>query len=300
MISRRRYATVASDSSNADDVSHLSWPDPPRGHRYPTPYQILSLQQRDAYTKQRFYELVKVYHPDRAGNDGQSSLPCSHPCRNITHTARLERYRLIVAAHGILSDPDKRRAYDISGAGWIGTPNTSTRDPYGRPTWGGAGSGGGAPAGPFSGWREHRDPNIWANATWEDWERFYARGDPNHPLHQEPLYLRNSYFVTVVLVLVLVGMMANVGRAETAGDKFLEARDAMHDRASKELRKVRQQSEARPKDERIQFFLRQREATMSGVGVDEVRQEKLDKLLPKPESCMGEELREELDRERGR
>lgn len=95
----------------------------------------------------------------------------------------------------------------------------------------------------------------------------------------------------MVMMLALLGSTINYGRAEANGDKFLEARDAMHDRASKELRKVRQQSESRPKEERIQYFLRQREATMLGIGIDEVRQERVAKLLPEQETCMSEDLR---------
>lgn len=100
--------------------------------------------------------------------------------------------------------------------------------------------------------------------------------------------------MTIVMVLALFGGTANYGRAEVNGEKFLEARDAMHDRAAKELRKVRQQSESRPKEERIQFFLRQREATMTGLGVEEMRQDKLSKILPQQETCMSE-----LDGEHG-
>lgn len=283
---RQGYATIASDGT--EDYSHLRWPDAPQGHRHPTPYQIFCLQQTDAYSKQRFYELVKLYHPDRSGSQPTDSsiLPTTHPCRNIPPTTKLERYRLIIAAHGILSDPEKRRAYDSFGAGWSGMPDAVTRSN----NWGRANAHGTRP-GPFSGWREHSDPDIWGNATWEDWERFYARRDPTHPSYQAPQYLRNSYFITVVMMLALLGSSANYGRAEKNGEHFLEARDAMHDRASKELRKVRQQSESRHKEERIQFFLRQREATMMGVGVEDVRRDRLAKLLPEQENCMPEDLR---------
>ncbi|KAF1352337.1 hypothetical protein BDV97DRAFT_292892 [Delphinella strobiligena] len=286
---KRRYASIANDGR---DYSHLRWPEAPNGHQHPTPYQIFSLQQSEPYSKQRFYELVKIYHPDRGSPATPPSvLPGSHPCHNIAHGTKLERYRLIVAAHGILSDPEKRRAYDSFGAGWAGAPgNGATSNPWGRP-----GTGTGTPPGPFSGWREGTDPNIWANATWEDWERFYAARDPSHPSHQAPTYIRNSYFITIVMVLALVGSTANYGRAEVNGERFLEARDAMHDRAAKDLRKVRQQSESRPKEERIQFFLRQREATMTGLGVEEVRQDKLSKILPQQETCMSE-LDEDYER----
>ena len=282
---KRDYATVANDG--ADDLSHLRWPDTPRGQRHPSPYQILASSQTEPYNKQRFYELVKLYHPDRSGSTASPlPLPGSHPCYNIPHNTKLERYRLIVAAHGILSDPGKRRAYDTFGTGWSGNVGSTSSHRHGR-----GGHASRTRPGPFSGWQEHPEPDIWANATWEDWEKFYARRDPGHPAHQVPNYFRNSHFVTIVLILAMVGSTANYERAEINGEKFLEARDAMHDRAARELRKVRQQSEARPKEERIQFFVRQREATMLGVSVEEVRQDKLDKLLPPQEPCMSEDLR---------
>lgn len=69
----------------------------------------------------------------------------------------------------------------------------------------------------------------------------------------------------------------------------------MHDRAAKELRKVRQETGARAKDERIQWFVRNREASLMGVGVEEIREEKARALLGEngggPENCMAEELR---------
>lgn len=90
--------------------------------------------------------------------------------------------------------------------------------------------------------------------------------------------------------MALIGASMNLSRAETEGDKVVAARDLVHDRASKELRRVRQMSESRPKEERIQFFLRQREAAMNGTGIESFRDEKAAKLLPEQESCLGEGL----------
>ncbi|KAJ5294806.1 hypothetical protein N7508_009627 [Penicillium antarcticum] len=38
--------------------------------------------------------------------------------QGLSKDERVERYRLIVAAHEILSDPQKRTAYDVYGIGW--------------------------------------------------------------------------------------------------------------------------------------------------------------------------------------
>ncbi|TIA03197.1 hypothetical protein D6C82_02079 [Aureobasidium pullulans] len=279
----RSYATIAGDpmsagspdpsSSHSDPSSNdMPWPKAPKGHSHPTPYQILSTTEAEPYSKRRFYELVKLYHPDSGACEKH------HHHHNVPQTLRLERYRLVVAAHTILSDPDKRKMYDGFGAGWSGVPSTVGGKP-----------GAGAPAGPFSGWRHHGDSDIWGNATWEDWERFYQRRDG--VAHQTPRYLSNGNFILCVILLAMIGASLNLSRAETEGDKVVAARDLVHDRASKELRRVRQMSENRPKEERIQFFLRQREATMHGIGVESLRDDKVAKLLPEQETCLSDELR---------
>lgn len=274
---RRCYATVADDLPK-----HLSWPDPLRGHSCPTPYQIFALKQNAPYTKARFYELVKVYHPDRQSPSHAHGIP---------HTIRIERYRLIVAAHTILSDPTKRSAYDRFGAGWNGKPEAGA-PPDSWPHQ----------PGPFTqhSWRTqaHGDPDIWHNATWEDWERFHARhrntADGVSQERNSPLYLQNTYFLSLVIILAMMGGSLNYNRAQDAGTHFIEQRDIVHDRAAKELRRVRQEVGQRAKDERIQWFLRQREATMglAGSDVETVREERIDKLLPDREICRSEDVKE--------
>ncbi|GAB7344674.1 hypothetical protein MBLNU457_3155t1 [Dothideomycetes sp. NU457] len=257
----RSYATITGDSAS-NDIPGIPWPEPPKGHTHPTPYQIFDLPRTAPYTKARFYQLVKIYHPDRS--------------TGATCTQNLERYRLIVAAHTILSDPSKRRAYDAYGAGWNGKADlhppstTHTSNP-----------------GPFSSWRTHADP-IFANATWEDWERWRHNRDGNTQSQSGPVYMSNSAFISMVLVLAAVGSSWNYNRADQAGESFLASRDAIHDRAAKELRRVRQETGLRAKEERIEYFLRNREATALGVGVQEVREERARQVLGTPRGHLGE------------
>ncbi|OQD82084.1 hypothetical protein PENANT_c023G10040 [Penicillium antarcticum] len=63
----------------------------------------------DKYSKTRYYDLVKIYHPDSSTRDITKRLPTEE---------RLSRYRLIVNAHEILSNKQKRSAYDAYGLGW--------------------------------------------------------------------------------------------------------------------------------------------------------------------------------------
>lgn len=76
--------------------------------KHPTPYDILDVRKGQPYHKRKYYHLVKAYHPDL--NTGTS-----HYLSKATQT---DRFRLVVAAHEILSDTTKRAAYDMYGVGW--------------------------------------------------------------------------------------------------------------------------------------------------------------------------------------
>ncbi|KAK5125161.1 hypothetical protein LTR85_000837 [Meristemomyces frigidus] len=289
---QRGYATIAGDSQEHQEAQQHNhgpperpWPKPLEGQTCPTPYQILAMKHNAIYTKARFYEMVKLYHPDLSKDAGLD---------NAAHQVKMERYRLIVAAHTILSDPVKRSAYDRLGAGWNGRAEVGEKE-HGR-------SGSHQP-GPFThSWSDPSDP-IWQNATWEDWERFYARkareqgtaGGSTKEQQGTGVYMQNSYFIVLVFTLAMVGSSLNYNRAQDAGTYFVEQRDLVHDRAAKELRRVRQDISGMGKEEKIQWFLRQREATMgqmAGSDVEAMREERANRLLPDREVCRSEDIRE--------
>jgi curved DNA-binding protein CbpA len=240
------------------------------------------MQHNAVYTKARFYQLVKMYHPDRD----------NHADSGVSKAIKMERYRLIVAANDILSDPTKRSAYDRFGAGWNGKAGIRRPDD---------------PAGPFSqNWTGSADPQdpIWRNATWEDWERFYhararAQGttaEGVHQSHRRGLYASNSYFLVIVMVLALMGSTANYSRAQSEGHYLIDQRDIIHDRTAKELRKVKQEAlTSGSKNDRVQWFVRNREATMGIPGSDPetLREEKIDRLLPNRKVCGSEGISDE-------
>jgi hypothetical protein len=244
-------------SSNTHD--HLPWPEVTSINAIPTPYQIFNQRKGAPYSKQRFLELVKMYHPDRHNSEGAAT--------GISFETKVERYRLVVAANNILSDPVKRVAYDSCGAGWNGNPEVrpSFRDGD-RAGWEGRGS-------PFH------------NATWEDWEKWNKNGNTEGEKKQQPTYVSNGAFVGLIMVFAALGSVGQVNRANKAGISFVEQRDLLHNGLSKDLMRRRKDTRDHlgDRDERVDTFLRQRDPF--GYGVTDPVEEGYRKLLPEPEVC---------------
>lgn len=166
----RLYATAHGFSEH-----DLSWPSSSSF----TPYDVFKQDRKAPYSKSRYYELVKIYHPDRPCHD--------HPlCKDIAPEVRLQRYRLVVAAHEILSDPTRRAAYDLSGEGWALHPRHNQGP---TPSWARSGSSDYGP--------------IHTNATWEDWERWRNRHQPK----QQHLVDNRTFTIFIILLTLLGGAM---------------------------------------------------------------------------------------------
>ncbi|KAI0023316.1 hypothetical protein F4780DRAFT_776746 [Xylariomycetidae sp. FL0641] len=230
----RSYATV-SDSSprghrqppSSDRSTHDTWP----STAHPTPYEIFGQQKHAPYTKDKFYQLVKAYHPDR-----HHVAP-----GRLSHSVRLDRYRLVVAANDILSDPTKRRAYDLYGAGWGDKLSMCNRHRSG-----------------YKSWREEPgNPSM--NATWEDWERWYGERNGQKE-KQAPLYMSNELFVAILCMFVVIGSMGQARRANASSMNIMDMRDEKHAAVSKNLRQIQAETAPLNRHERIENFLRQRES----------------------------------------
>lgn len=217
----RSYAT-ASDASGHQD----SWPKSPSF----TPYEVFDIPRNAAYTKTRYYDLVKLYHPDRHSG-------------GITHEVRLQRYKIVVAAHEILSDPVKRAAYDKFGTGWS---YASRPDPT---------------AGPFG-----PDVNIYENATWEDWERWNNR----HNGKQQHI-VDHRTFTRLIILLTLFGGAVQaswIGQMNTGYEERLRevSEDSMRFLSGRRQSAINQMPS---NDARVQSFLIRRDPTGSGLKDDE-------------------------------
>ncbi|EFQ35655.1 DnaJ domain-containing protein [Colletotrichum graminicola] len=208
----------------------------------PTPYDIFDIDKAAPYTKSRFAELVKQYHPDKHHASALDSLPA--------HT-RLERYRLVVLANEILSSPDKRRAYDAFGAHWQipGAADGLAGDPRDihevyRET--------------DKAWRR-AGGNPSANATWEDWERWHHRRANGGADRQAPLYMSNASFAALVIAALAVGTVAQTTRMENSSAHILEKKDAHEAHIAEALRRQGEATAGKGREERIERFLRERE-----------------------------------------
>ncbi|KAL7619390.1 J domain-containing protein 1 [Parahypoxylon ruwenzoriense] len=225
----RCYATVSDGPKKASASSDgPAWPSSP----HPTPYEIFDLPKATPYSKAKFYELVKIYHPDKHRHTHNHPLP---------HKVRLERYRLVVSANQILSDPVKRRAYDLYGAGWGG--NRTMENLYRTAD---------------RSWRE-KPGNASMNATWEDWERWYRERNGDKKEDQQPVYMSNRLFAGVLCIFVVIGSLGQARRASSNTMNLVETREQHHAAINQDMRRRQSEQVNLSRHERVENFLRQRD-----------------------------------------
>lgn len=226
---RRPYATVSGDTPKHPEssITHHDWPKEP----HPTPYQIFDQKQSSPYSKARFYALVKLYHPDRHTQASPA----------LSHAVRIERYRLVVTANEILSDPAKRRAYDLYGSGW-GVKASMDNSMYRNAE---------------KSWRAEPG-NASMNATWEDWERWYGERDGKQQ-KQQTVFMSNEMFVVVLCAFVVAGSMGQARRASQSTLEVVEMREKKSEAISQGVNMRKAQQVGMNRHERIESFLRQRE-----------------------------------------
>ena len=236
---RRSHATAREQIPKQDEIQ---WPKTKSVTAIPTPYQILQQKHSAPYSKQRFYELVKLYHPDRHCQNENGLKKGSLP-----YAVKMERYRLIVAANEILSHPAKRRAYDEYGCGWNGRPDIGNR----RQEWGDDGTR------HWSGFHDNSSPAR--NATWEDWEKWHQR-EKGERAPKSPIYVSNEAFISLIAVMACLG---GIGQATRIGEQeisYLKRMETIHTDCN--LDRQRRMEEAQGygiRDERVRTFLRTRE-----------------------------------------
>ncbi|KAL4916272.1 hypothetical protein BDW62DRAFT_106452 [Aspergillus aurantiobrunneus] len=230
-VRRRLYATAHGDFSEKD----FAWPSSSTF----TPYDIFNQPRGAPYSKHRFYELVKIYHPDR---------PCNgHPlCKDISPEVRLQRYRIVVTAHEILSDPTRRAAYDRTGTGWSFNPVAShRRTPTVSPDY---------------------DP-IFSNATWEDWERWYNRNG-----RKQETVVDHGTFVTFVVLLFFMGAAVRATWFTQVSTGYEDRLRELNEQSTRFLNERRKNTvnQMASSEAEVQHFLIRRDP--SGYGLKEEEQ----------------------------
>lgn len=228
---RRGTARHASTSGAPDSDRPPAWPPSP----HPDPYAVLGLPRAAPYCKRRFYQLVKLYHPDAHARDRDARPGASAPLPPAT---RLERYRLVVAAHSLLSDPERRRLYDAHSLGWTSAHRAADRA-----------------------WRQRPDSPA-HNATWEDWERWHRSRDGCR--RPEPAYMSNGSFAALVVLMCMAGALTQVNRAEAASAaRFARSTKQCHEAIGQDMLRTNASSAGLSKRERVNGFLRDREGAAS-------------------------------------
>lgn len=257
------------DASYVTSDDALPWPATPNRHVPPSPYQIFGQERGTPYSKRRFYELVMKYHPDRNSHP-DDSVNTPNPCK-CPRDVMLERYRLVVAANTILSDPEKRAAYDNFGFGWDADLNSAGGSPLHKYStyhrWRKTSDNG------FK-WPTDQDPMY--NATWEDWERWYttqadrARASSTMPLYgnfftaghgrqSSGVFMSNYAFLSIVFLFALLGGIGQATRVSDVSKSRMERAQQLNDETSQVLMRARQDAldsaGAESKRERIQRFI---------------------------------------------
>lgn len=228
--SSRHYATVRDGPRDHSDGAHIPcWP----VSNTPTPYEIFDQAKSAPYSKKTFYQLVKLYHPDRHHHT-------SHINGAMPHNAKLERYRLVVAANDILSDPAKRRAYDLYGSGWGGQDDMRNNLREADKEW------------------RSRPGSAAHNATWEDWERWHEK-QRSDGKKQDPVYMPNGMFVVSIVIFVMIGGWGQATRAGSHGMKLVEMQEKKDSRIGEDMWNRKREKAYLTREGRVDNFIRQRE-----------------------------------------
>lgn len=224
-------------------TSTLAWP----STQFPTPYEIFHVPQSASTSdiKKRYYELVKLYHPDRISNPT--------PQAN-------ERFHKIVAANALLCDTSKRSAFDAYGVGW---------------QWAGTGRHARVYAGQMRGSRfdqynRHRRADHAETAAWD---HFYTGnrtqdgdGAGASGGARENYYTSNTNFVGFLVFLSTVGAVVQAARLGRASAEINERADRTHFSAARDLAESRRLARDLGRDERRRLFLAHRSGDAAGYG----------------------------------
>lgn len=218
------------------NVESLSWP----AHPFPTPYEIFHIDQAASQSeiKRRYYELVKIYHPDK--------LPNPTPSEN-------ERFHKIVAANDLLCDRAKRSAFDMYGVGWQWTGQGRHPRVY----------AGQMPGSRFDRYNKNRRSDHQETTQWDN---FYPG---NRDQEGETRYTSNTNFFGFLVFLSTLGAVIQAARLGRASAEINERADKQHFITARDLAESRRLAKDLGKEERKRLFLAHRSGDATGYAFDE-------------------------------
>lgn len=226
---------------------HLSWPK----SQFPSPYEIFHIDQEasPAAIKQRYYELVKIYHPDKIEKPSAQEN---------------ERFHKIVAANDLLCDRNKRSAFDSYGIGW---------------QWSGSGTHAKVYAGQMRGSRfdQYNRGRRANHAETAQWDHFYTG---NKGGAGETRYTSNTNFVGFLVFLSTIGAVVQAARLGKASAEINERADRQHFNTARDLAESRRLARDLGKEERRRLFLAHRSGDAAGYGLDETTNQNSSNAAP--------------------
>ncbi|TWU77457.1 hypothetical protein ED733_006869 [Metarhizium rileyi] len=183
----------------------------------PTPHEILGVAPGVPYSKYRFNQLVKMYHPDMVDTDRRVD--------HIPESVRLERYRLIIAAHNLLSNPSNRQLYESNSQDWSSSGSYRNRE-------GGNCHG------------------------------FYSQESPTQqspsPMRQRPIHTSNATFAMLLVAISMLGAALQFKRLASSRRDIRRFELVLQEAIQEELHAWASVLQGQSKDDRILAFLARR------------------------------------------
>ncbi|ORY85639.1 DnaJ domain-containing protein [Protomyces lactucae-debilis] len=233
-ITRCLYASAHARASS------LAWPSTPT----PSPYEIFHIE-RTASTrevKQRYYELVKLYHPDK--------LDSKEPAEAMALAN--ERFRKIVAANTLLLDANKRHAFDHYGLGWSRPGSGSTTGGIYR------NGDGRIYAGHTMGSRFNRYNRRTTHEETGPWDGFYYSHGTSAHKGEDVRITSNANMIGFLVFLSAIGAVVQAYRLGRASAEINERAEKAHLITARDLAESRRLARDLDRDERRRLFLVQR------------------------------------------
>ncbi|KAE8255952.1 hypothetical protein A4X13_0g2860 [Tilletia indica] len=191
----------------------------------PSPYQIFHLDSKatPAQIKSRYYDLVRLFHPDRH----VSTSP--HDRKKVE-----ERFKTVVKAYELLSDQRRRMSYDRYGFGWGDERRWGTE----RRGWENRGdprssrTGGGHDR---YGWQQRR-----SSPTDDEYFYGFAAQQSSSSTTNKPRYLPNAHFISLLFLLTWSLALIQYSRLAQQASRATSRADKLHLDAAQSLKVARE------------------------------------------------------------